>query len=288
MPAHRVTDPSRPLVAPVLVAAFDGWVDAAAAATAAVEVIAADGDVVVSFDPDDLYDYRSRRPTLDIIDGTMRRLDWPDLAIRHASHGGRDLLVLTGPEPDFRWRELGADLAAIARRFDVVEWVSLGAVPSAVPHTRPVPILTTASAPGLLRDGEIAGPPGLLRVPSAALSAIESIANDHAVPSVGFYAQIPHYVGGPFAPATLALLEAAGRHLGVTFGADELREEAAGQRERLDRAVAADDDSRAYVARLEAGLGSEEQQIPSGDELAQEIERFLRGESGDEPGRGGR
>jgi hypothetical protein len=292
MPRYRLTEPDEPLVAPALVAAFDGWVDAGGAASAAAQVIAEGGRIVAAFDADDLYDYRSRRPVLDIVDGRMRNLVWPDLTVRRVRRGGRDLLVLTGPEPDFRWRELGTDISDLALRLGVVEWVSLGAIPSQVPHTRPVPILTTASEGGLLRDGETAGPPGLMRVPSAALSALESIANGNGIRSVGYYAQIPHYVGGAYARATIALLEAVGRRLGVGFPLDALVEEADAQAARLDLAVSSDEDSKAYVERLETGEpaddedGETEQRVPSGDELAAEIERYLRGEQGEDPGRG--
>ncbi|MGZ4136953.1 MAG: PAC2 family protein, partial [Actinomycetota bacterium] len=119
----------------------------------------------------------------------------------------------------------------------------------------------------------------LLRVPAACLSTIEIAVAESGVPTVGFYAQVPHYVQGPYAAATMALLEHTGRHLGVEVPMGSLTEDALGQRERLDAAVAADDDSRAYVARLEQMAG-EEQRLPSGDELASEIERFLRGEGG--------
>lgn len=278
MPRHRLIEPTRPLVAPALIASFDGWVDAAAAASAAAATLAEGGTPVVTFDPDDLYDFRSRRPVLDIVDGRMTELRWPDLRIRHVERGGRDLLVLTGPEPDFRWQELGADLSVLCVRLGVVEWMSLGAIPSAVPHTHEVPILSTASRSGLLRGDEGPGPQGLMRVPSAALSAIEYIANANGIPSVGFYAQIPHYVGGPYPAATVALLQAAGRHLGVDVPLGDLQSEAAATRRRLDAAVAADEDSADYVQRLETQI--DEEHIPSGDELASEIERFLQGQSG--------
>lgn len=277
----RVTDPSEPLVAPAIVAAFDGWVDAAGASTAAAERIADEGTAIASFDPDLLYDYRSRRPVLDIVNGTLNELSWPDLGIRQARTGGRDLLVLTGPEPDFRWREIGQEVLELALRLGVVEWVSLGAIPAAVPHTRPVPILATASKPGLLGEGEIQGPEGLLRVPSAAVNAIEMRFVEAGVPTVGFYAQIPHYVGGSFPAATIGLLEHAGRHLGVTFALGGLPDEAAATKARIDAAVAEDEESRAYVERLEAMAG--EEGLPSGDELAGEIERFLRGQAGEGP-----
>jgi hypothetical protein len=283
VPLSHLTEPSEPLVAPAVVAAFDGWIDAAGASTAAAEQIARDGEPIVTFESDLLYDYRARRPVLDIVDGTLTELTWPDLSIRRARRGERDLLVLSGPEPDFRWRELGRDLLEVALRLGVVEWVSLGAIPAAVPHTRPVPILATASKAGLLHGDEQQGPAGLLRVPSAALSAVEMTISGSGVPTVGFYAQVPHYVGGPYAAATIALLEHAGRHLGVDLPLGSLPDEAMAQRERLDAAVAADEDSRAYLARLESVIDNQE--LPTGDELVGEIERFLqqRGDGGQGP-----
>lgn len=278
----RITEPVETLVAPAIVAAFDGWVDAAGASTAAAERIAEEGEILATFDPDLLYDYRSRRPVLDIVNGTLNELSWPELAIRRVRADGRDLLVLTGPEPDFRWREIGQEILELALRLGVVEWVSLGAIPAAVPHTRPVPILATASKPGLLGEDEIQGPEGLLRVPSAAVNAIEMRFVEAGVPTVGFYAQIPHYVGGSFPAATIGLLEHAGRHLGVTLALGGLPDEAAATKARIDDAVAGDEESRAYVERLETMAG--EEGLPSGDELAGEIERYLRGQAGEGPG----
>ncbi len=277
----HITEPSEPLVAPVIVAAFDGWVDAAGASTAAAERIAGDGDTLATFDPDLLFDYRSRRPVLDIVDGTPTTLAWPKLEITRTRAGGRDLLVFTGPEPDFRWREIGQEMLELALRLGVVEWVSLGSIPAPVPHTRPVGILATASKAGLLREDEHQGPDGLLRVPSAALSSIEMSVTASGIAAVGFYAQVPHYVGGSFPAGTIALLEHAGRHLGVTFALGNLPEEATATKARIDAAVEGDEESRAYVARLESIAG--EEGLPSGDELASEIERFLRGQAG-EPG----
>lgn len=267
------------LVAPVLVAAFDGWVDAAGAASAAADRLADAGTLVATFDADVLYDYRSRRPVLDIIDGTPMRLEWPSLQLHRVPVGGRDLLVLHGAEPDFRWRELGGDLLDLSLRLGIVQWVSLGAIPAAVPHTRPVNVLATASGQGLLHEAELQGPPGLLRVPSACLSAVE-LAVTGAIPAVGFYAQVPHYVGGPFAAATLSLLRHLARHLSIDLPLDDLEEEATQQRQRLDVAVEADDDVREILARLQE---ANDEEIPSGDELAAEIERFLRGQ-GPAPG----
>jgi hypothetical protein len=264
------------LVAPVLVVAFDGWVDAAGASSAATEHLASGGELVASFDDDTLFDYRSRRPTLDIIDGTLHRLIWPSIQVHRRTLDGRDLLVLHGPEPDFRWKELGDDLGAFCLSAGVMQWISLGAIPAAVPHTRPVPVLATASRDGLLHEADTKGPAGLLRVPSAALSAVELPVSAAGVPAVGFYAQVPHYVGGPYSAASVSLLRHLGRHLGVEVPVEDLEQEAETQRQRLDAAVAADDDVRELLDRMEQ---SDAEELPSGDELAAEIERFLRGQA---------
>lgn len=283
MTLYRLHEPDEPLVAPAIVAAFDGWIDAGGASTAAADHIAAGAEPFVSFDSDLLYDYRSRRPVLDIVNGTLTELTWPQLTMKRARVGRRDLVVLTGPEPDFRWRELGRGVREVASRFGVLEWVSLGAIPAAVPHTRTVPILATASKPGLLHEDEQQGPQGLLRVPSAALSTIE-LELSSSIPTVGFYAQVPHYVGGSYPAATIAILEHAARHLEVELPLGPLAEEAMTQRQRLDAAVAADDDSRTYVERLETVVDNEE--MPTGDELVSEIERFLQQRDGGGSGQG--
>ena len=283
MSLYELSTSDEPLVAPAVVAAFDGWIDAAGASTAAAEQIAAGGEPIATFEADVLFDYRSRRPVLDVVDGTLTQLTWPELIMRRRRIGGRDLLVLTGAEPDFRWRELGADLLELALRLGVVEWVSLGSIPTAVPHTRPVQILATASREGLLHDDEQQGPAGLLRVPAAALSTLEMAVAGAGVPATGFFAQVPHYIGGPFAAASIAILEHAGRHLGVELPLGALPDEAMAQRQRLDKIVEGDDDSRAYVERLESVVDNQE--LPTGDELVSEIERFLqqRGDTGPGP-----
>jgi hypothetical protein len=279
MSLYRLSEPADQLVAPAILAAFDGWIDAAGASTAATVLVGGDGEAVATFEADALYDYRSRRPVLDVIDGKLTELVWPDLTLKRVRLGQRDLLVLTGPEPDFRWRELSADVLEIALKLGVVEWVSLGAIPAAVAHTRPVPILATASKQGLLADDEQQGPEGLLRVPSAALSTIELAVSSAGLPAVGFYAQVPHYVGGPFASATIALMEHAGRHLGIELPLGALPDEAMAQRQRLDQAVADSEESREYVGRLEQM--ADEQGQPSGEDLVSEIERFLQQDGGE-------
>jgi hypothetical protein len=276
---YRLAAPGSPgdpgdLVAPTFVAAFDGWVDAGGAATSALAQLIDGAPAVATFDSDALYDYRARRPTLEIVDGRLSKLTWPELTVRRARFGERDLLVVAGPEPDDRWRTFAADMLQLARDLDVQEWVSLGAIPAAVPHTRPVPIMGTSSEGAQLRGDVRAGPDGLLRVPAAALSVLEMTMAEGGVPAVGYFAQVPHYVSGPYPAAAVELLSALGRHLGVILPSGALVEEARQLRTRLDTATAVEESTRTYVERLESMV--DEQRRPSGDDLIGEIERFLR------------
>ena len=271
-------DDTRELIHPVLVAAFDGWVDAGSAATTALAVLADDATVVATFDADRLFDYRARRPPLEIVDGRLAELTWPELVLRRTRLDERDLLVLVGPEPDYRWRAFTTAVLELAGRLGVSEWISLGAIPAAVPHTRPVPIIGTEASPGLLRGEIMAGPAGTLRVPSALVSALELEIAATGIPALGYFAQVPHYVSGPYATAALELLRALGNHIGAEIPARELADEAHELRARLDTATGLDETTRGYVERLEAMY--DEQRLPSGDDLISDIERFLRDQGG--------
>jgi proteasome assembly chaperone (PAC2) family protein len=277
MALYQLGDPGD-LGSPILVAAFDGWVDAGGASIAAADHLADDGRVIATFDGDQLYDYRARRPTLDIVDGTLVDLDWPELYLKATRIGARDLLVLSGPEPDYRWREFARDVIGLAHELQVTGWLSLGAIPAAVAHTRAVPILGTASEAGLLPADVPKGPAGRLRVPSAVLSVLELAAVQAGIPAIGFYAQVPHYVSIPYSAAAIELLNQVGRHMGVEISLGSLPEEAREQRVLLDKATNAEERTRQYVEQLESM--ADEERLPAGDELIADIERFLRDRGG--------
>jgi len=281
VPLFHLADDLPELRDAVLVASFDGWVDAAEAASRAVGQLADDATVLATFDPDAVFDYRSRRPVLDVQDGRLTELQWPELAIRYARVDRRDVLIFSGAEPDLRWQELATDAVELVRRLNVSEWVSLGAVPGAVAHTRPVPVMATASQAGLL--DEPAGPEGLLRVPSAALSVLEMAVTEAGTPAVGFYAQVPPYASIGYAAASIALVQRLSRHLSIAIDVESLLAEEREQHARYDAAVAGDAMLRETVSRLESAAGDvESEQLPSGDDLAREIERFLRRQDGGE------
>jgi PAC2 family protein len=271
------------LAEPAMVVALDGWVDAGSAATNAAATLAQGGRVVATFDADAIFDYRARRPTLEIVHGRPRSLAWPELTIRASKVGERDVLVFTGAEPDYRWRELQRDVVELSARLGVSEWISLGAIPAAVPHTRPVPILGTESRAGLLKGGVTPGPEGILRVPSAAISVFDIAVTKAGIPAVGYFAQIPHYVSGEYPQASIDLLRALGRHLDQELDVGRLPEEARLMRVRLDAAAAREETTKTYVERLEELV--DEARLPSGDDLISEIERFLR-EGGQQGGSG--
>jgi len=284
MPLFRMVE-SVTLDGPVLVAAFDGWVDAGNAGTLAARQLLGDASrVVASFDADALFDYRARRPTLDILDGTLQSLEWPELELRAARQGERDLLVLTGPEPDFRWHELSSDVTGLLKQLGVSTWVSLGSIPAAVAHTRPVPVLGTASVRGLLPDGVSQGPDGRLRVPSAALSVLELGVSQSGVPCVGFFAQVPHYLSAAYPQAAIELLGHVGRYLGFGPPLGELPMQALETRSLLDAATEADERTKAHVERLEEM--ADQARLPVGDDLIADIERFLRDREGGDRGGG--
>jgi proteasome assembly chaperone (PAC2) family protein len=274
MPLYRPLSRPDDLVSPTAVIALDSWVDAGGAATSAAAMLAESGERLGDFDPDALFDYRARRPTLEIIDGRTAELTWPELVVRRTRVGEKDVVVITGAEPDYRWHELTDAMTELATDLGVGEWVTLGAIPAAVPHTRPVPVLGTASQPDLLRGGVQPGPVGTLRVPSACVSVIDHAVAGAGIPAVGYFAQVPHYVSGTYPPAAVELLTVLGRHLGVQVPLGDLPSQARQLRTRLDTAAAVDETTRQYVERLETMV--DEARLPSGDELISEIERFLR------------
>ena len=242
--------------------------------------IADGGEVVATFDTDAIYDYRSHRPVLDIVDGIPNRFEFPKLQVTRRKFAERDLFVLTGPEPDSRWKEFAADVSEIAVRFGVIEHVSLGAIPSAVPHTSPTPIMQTASTEELKKDAIAAE--GLLRVPAAAVSLIEWTLAESGIPAVGFWAQVPHYAT-PYTGGAIALVRRVETHLSVTIGAGPLEEQDRAERENLSRVFEVNPEASAYLERLESMVG--EQTIPAAENIGEEVERFLRNQrrGGDNP-----
>lgn len=272
---------------PIMLLAMSGWVDAASVGTDAAERIADGGDVVGEFDPDALFDYRSSRPTLHFSSGNLTDIVWPGLRIFHRSIDGTDLLIVTGNEPDFRWQELTRELVDLTDRWGVTRFVTIGAVPAPVPHTRPVRVICTTSDDALLKDGDEVLPDDLV-VPGAAVSVLRQGVSDSGIPAIGYWAQVPHYLQGPFHAGVLSLMERVGGQIDVAFPIGDLALEASTQIEQIDSDLSESDDARQYVERLEQmqeerpELIAPFQEVPSADEIGAEVERFLRSASDDD------
>lgn len=271
---------------PIMLLAMSGWVDAASVGTDAIDLIADSGDVVAAFEPDELFDYRSSRPVLHFSSGELTDVAWPRLEIIHRSIDGIDLLIATGNEPDFRWRQLTKEFVEIAERYGVSRLVTLGAVPAPVPHTRPIRIVCTTSNPDLLLDGDEVLPTDLV-VPGAAVSVLRQGLADAGIPAIGYWVQTPHYLQSPFHPGVLSLMERVGDQVGVTFSIEDLAEKASTQLENIDHDLSERSDAREYVERLERMRDEQDdhdeplpiislEDLPSPDEIGAEIEKFLR------------
>lgn len=271
MPLYDLRDEPTDSIAPALIVSFQDWVDAGGAGSTAAHHIAEGGELVATFDTDAIFDYRSHRPVLDIVDGSPKAFAWPRLSLVRRRLAERDLFVLSGPEPDFRWREFAVDVLELALRLGVIEHVSLGAIPAAVPHTAPTSVMMTASNPELLSGATPIQ--GLLRVPAAAVSLVEWTMAENEIPAVGFWAQVPHYAS-PYVGGAIALVRRVESHLTVTIGAGALEEEDARQRTALQEIIAGNTEAQEYIERLESIQG--EEQIPPAENIAEEVERFLR------------
>jgi proteasome assembly chaperone (PAC2) family protein len=274
---------------PVLVMAPEGWIDAGLGGGAALGTLltAIQTTVVANFDIDELLDHRARRPTARITDGVYEDLIWPEIELRAGHDGaGNAVLVLVGPEPDHQWRAYAAALAEVAELFDVRMLVGMGAFPAPVPHTRPATLAATATDAELAnRIGVVSG---TLEVPAGVLVAVERRFAEAGIPAVGLWARVPHYTAAmPYPEASLLLLEGLATVAGIVVDTTPLREAADATRERLDELIANSAEHSALVRQLEAKADAEAEpspegwgDMPSGDDLVAEVERFLQSGEG--------
>ena len=275
------------LDAPVLVVAMEGWIDAGVAgATAASHLLATvPTEALVRFDADALVDYRARRPTLRVEDGLNAGLTWSEPELRVGQDRiGNWVLVLTGAEPDMRWHAFTDAVVELSRRLGVRLACGLGAFPAPVPHTRPVRLASTATQRHL---AEMVGfVPGTIDVPAGIGAALEAGFAAADIEAVGLWARVPHYVSAmPYPAAAAALLDGLAALAGIELDTRELHAAAALASARIDELIANSDEHTALVRQLESaadmgetGSPLDPTDLPSGDEIAAELERFLRGE----------
>jgi len=286
---HRELNPE--LTDPVLVVGLEGWIDSGLGAVNAVSAVraGADAEVVATFDADRLLDHRARRPIMHLVNGLITNLAWPSIELLAGTDAhGHDLLLLVGAEPDFEWRAFSEAVLDLALEFGCRMVVGLGAYPAPVPHTRDVLLSVTTSSAKLSDDlhGYVRG---TLDVPGGIQTVIDLDANRAGLPALGLWAQVPHYVSTmPYPAASLALLDGLADVAGIDAHRGQLAADAAATRIRIDELVAENPQHQAMVTQLEEfvdqGLADgpvdaptiDFERIPSGDELAAELQEFLR------------
>lgn len=276
------------LSAPVMIVALEGWIDAGAAAAVAMATLveSTDSTALATFDADRIIDHRARRPVMHLVNGLVTGLEWPSTELRAGSdESGNDVLLLNGAEPDFEWAGFTQAVLELVEDHECRMMVYFGAYPAPVPHTRGVNLAITTSSVELSEQlrGYVRG---TLDVPSGIHGVLDVEANRIGVPTVGLWAQVPHYVSSmPYPGASLALLEGLRDVAGLTVGTGKLPAETATNRDRLDALVAENPEHQAMVRQLEEVADSAEADsegplalgnLPSGDELAAELQEFLR------------
>jgi proteasome assembly chaperone (PAC2) family protein len=263
---------------PVALVAFEGWGDAGAASSLAVDHLI---DMLAGFrfariDPDDFFDFQVRRPEVEIMDDGARRIEWPDVSFYALSLPGaeRDLVVVRGDEPSGRWKQFANAVGEVLRGVGVTEVVSMGAFIGQVPHTLPVPVMGHSTDPGAVEEhqlfpSEYEGPTGILGVLNALLA-------DEGFAVTTLWAAVPHYLSSQeYPPGALALLDKALEVTSIAFDTSDLVSDVTEFRRQVDKAVE-DSELTGYIDGLENESLTGDEDIDPGTKLMEEIERFLR------------
>jgi proteasome assembly chaperone (PAC2) family protein len=269
---------------PVLICAFSGWNDGGQGATMAVEHLQEiwSATTFASIDPEGFMDFQATRPTVVLDEGLTRHIEWPENVLRHAAIPGadRDVILLAGVEPSYRWRTFSELVTGVARQLDVELVVTLGALLADVPHTRPAPVTGAATDPRLVEElglelSRYEGPTGIVGV-------LHDACRQAGIRSASLWAAVPHYVSlAPSPRAAKALVAKLSELLHVEIDLAALEEAETEYARHVSDAVASDAETQAYVEELERRVDSieglaEGGQLPSGDSIAAELTRFLR------------
>ncbi len=265
---------------PVVIAAFEGWNDAGDASSFALRYLGDQwgAEPFAAIDPEEFYDFTSTRPQVRLDDGPEREIVWPGLVLSSARVPGTDVdvILVVGDEPQLRWRTLCEQITGVARAYDARMVITLGALLAEVAHSRPVSIVGTAYDRTVdnnlnLRPSTYQGPTGIVGVLHDACRRAE-------LSSASLWAAVPTYVpSAPSPKAALALVERCAELLDVSVLTTDLEIATASYERQINELVAADEETAAYVAGLEARTEDEaEAGLADGASLIEEVERFLR------------
>ncbi len=278
------------LRAPAVVCAFKGWNDAADAASSAITFVggALTARRFATIDPEEFYDFQATRPRIKLTEGRAREIEWPAVELYEARvpRAPRDLILLSGTEPSFRWRTFSTVIVELVEALGAQLVVTLGALLADVPHTRPVAVTGLASDASLisrlgLTSSSYEGPTGIVGILHAACQQA-------GLPSASLWAAVPHYIAAtPNPKAALALVRKLEGLVGVAVDASELEVASADYERQVNLAVQSDPDVQAFVEQLEqaasSDAGDDPGSLPSGETIARDLQRFLR-QRGDDPG----
>lgn len=271
---------------PVLLVQLTGWIDASGAANTAMEHITrvTDAKELLTFDGDTFIDYRARRPVMELREGVNTRIVWGAPGLRVGTdRTGKDVVILSGPEPDTAWRLFARTVGELAAELGVTKMIALGAYPYGAPHTRPVGLSSTTPSEALAK--RLRHSRNSLDAPAGVAAVLEHELHGRGIEAMGFWAQIPHYVSTMAYPAgSAALIEAVEAESGLALDAMPLVKEAVTQRERLDQLVSSNPEHAEMLGKLEQAYDAMHSpaaidiasNLPSADQLASEIEQFLR------------
>jgi proteasome assembly chaperone (PAC2) family protein len=278
------------LRAPALVCAFKGWNDAADAASSAIQYVGSSLEArrFATIDPEEFYDFQATRPRVKMVDGQAREIVWPAVELYEARvpRAPRDLILLAGSEPSFRWRTFSKLVVELAEVLGTQLVVTLGALLADVPHTRPVSVTGLTSDPALVARLGLA--PSSYEGPTGIVGILHAACQQAGLPSASLWAAVPHYIAAtPNPKAALALVRKLEGLVGVAVDGSELESAAADYERQVNVAVQSDPDVQAFVERLEQSAASEAEDtpasLPSGETIARDLQRFLRQRGGDAP-----
>jgi proteasome assembly chaperone (PAC2) family protein len=278
------------LRAPALVCAFKGWNDAADAASSAITFVGAalGARRFATIDPEEFYDFQTTRPRVKLVGGQTRAIEWPAVELYEARvpRAPRDLVLLSGGEPSYRWRHFTSVIIELAEAIGTQLVVTLGALLADVPHTRPVAVTGLASDAALVSRLGLA--PSSYEGPTGILGVLHAACQDAGLPAASLWAAVPHYIAAsPNPKAALALVRKLEGLVGVAVDASDLEAASSDYDRQVNAAVQSDPDVQAFVERLEQAAEDEPSDsptaLPSGETIARDLQRFLRQRGTDDP-----
>jgi proteasome assembly chaperone (PAC2) family protein len=269
------------LVDPVMIAAFEGWNDAGEAASTALEHLELSWDAtpLASIDPEEYYDFQVTRPHVRLADGVTRSIEWQTTRLSVATLPGteRHVVLVNGIEPNLRWRSFCKELLGYVEKLGVTKVITLGALLTDTPHTRPTPVSGTSYDKASAERMQVE--PSTYQGPTGIVGVFQNACVEAGIPALSFWASVPHYVSQARVPkAAVALLHRVEEILDVEVPLGGLPEQAEEWERTVSEMAEADDEVREYVRQLEEQAEADGEELPEadGDAIAADFERYLR------------